>query len=221
MIFSVRYFIEVLPVIAKSLNITIELSLISLFFSLVIGTFVAVAAYYKIKIVNPICRVYVSIFRGTPLLPQIFFMYFGLAYVFDFVKTMTPMVAVAVVMSLNMGAYMSENIRGALNSIDEGQKEAAYSLGMTDMQLMIRIIAPQAFRIALPSLFNNFIDLIKGSSVAFVVGVADIMGAAKTQGAMNFRYFEIYAVVMLLYWLLITLISALQYKLEKKCAAMY
>ena len=138
-----------------------------------------------------------------------------------FVRNMTPLIAVAVVMSLNMGAFMSESIRGALLSVDEGQKEAAYSLGMTNFQLVTRIVIPQAVRIALPPLFNDVINLIKMTSLAFMLGVPDVMGAAKIEGARTFRYFEIYAAVMLIYWVIIFVLGILHKLLEKKCASMY
>ena len=116
---------------------------------------------------------------------------------------------------------MSESIRGALLSVDEGQKEAAYSLGMTNLQLVVRIIIPQAVRIALPPLFNDVINLIKMTSLAFMIGVPDIMGAAKIEGAKTFRYFEIYAAVMLIYWIIVFVLGIAHKFLEKKCASMY
>ena len=134
---------------------------------------------------------------------------------------MKPLMAVSVVLSLNVGAFMSESIRGALLSVDEGQKEAAYSLGMTNLQLVTRIIIPQAVRVALPPLFNDVINLIKMTSLAFMLGVPDIMGAAKIEGAKTFRYFEIYAAVMLVYWVVIFILGLLHKWLEKKCASMY
>lgn len=158
--------------------------------------------------------------RGTPVVAQLYFFYYGIALYSAFVRNMTPLIAVAVVMSFNMGAFMSESIRGALLSVDEGQKEAAYSLGMTNFQLVTRIVIPQAVRVALP-LFNDIINLIKMTSLAFMLGVPDIMGAAKIEGARTFRYFEIYAAVMLVYWLIIFVLGILHKLLEKKCANMY
>ncbi|HDF2902681.1 TPA: amino acid ABC transporter permease, partial [Clostridioides difficile] len=204
MIFNMKYFLELFPIIMKSFNVTVILAISSLVFSLIIGTIVALSSYYKVKVLNQICKVYVSIFRGTPLMPQLFFLYFGLAYMNDFVKNMDPVFATSIVLSLNMGAYMSETIRASILSIDKGQIEAAYVMGLTNLQTMKRIVIPQAVRVALPSLFNNFIDLIKGSSVAFVVGVNDIMGAAKSQGALSFKFFEVYGAVMVIYWCIIT-----------------
>lgn len=219
--FSVSYFLEMIPSIASALNVTLELTAIALVFSLIIGSVAAVAEYYKVSVVNQICKVYVSIFRGTPLLPQLFFFYFGIAYFSDFVKNMSPMTASAIVLSLNMGAYIAENIRGALLSVDSGQIEAAFSFGMSRFQTMRRVIAPQAFRVALPSLFNNLIDLIKGSSISFVVGVVDIMGKAKMEAAITFRFFEVYAAVMLIYWCVITILGFIQKRVERWCNTAY
>lgn len=219
--FSISYFLEMIPSIASALDVTLELTAIALVFSLIIGSIAAVAEYYKISVVNQICKVYVSIFRGTPLLPQLFFFYFGIAYFSDFVKNMSPMTASAIVLSLNMGAYIAENIRGALLSVDSGQIEAAFSFGMSRFQTMRRVIAPQAFRVALPSLFNNLIDLIKGSSISFVVGVVDIMGQAKMEAAITFRFFEVYAAVMLIYWCVITILGFFQKRVERWCSAAY
>ena len=208
-------------IIASKVNVTFELTIAATIFALVVGVIIAIIGYYKIPGLYQLTRVYVSIMRGTPVVAQLYFFYYGIALYSAIVRNMTPLIAVAVVMSLNMGAFMSESIRGALLSVDEGQKEAAYSLGMTNFQLVTRIVIPQAVRVALPPLFNDIINLIKMTSLAFMLGVPDIMGAAKIEGARTFRYFEIYAAVMLVYWLIIFVLGILHKLLEKKCANMY
>ena len=219
--FKISYFLEVLPVIARRVNVTFELTMISTLFALLVGVVVAIIAYYRVPVLYQASRVYVSIMRGTPIVAQLYFFYFGIALYSTIVRDMKPLMAVSVVLSLNVGAFMSESIRGALLSVDEGQKEAAYSLGMTNLQLVTRIIIPQAVRVALPPLFNDVINLIKMTSLAFMLGVPDIMGAAKNEGAKTFRYFEIYAAVMLVYWVVIFILGLLHKWLEKKCASMY
>lgn len=219
--FKISYFMEVLPTIASKVNVTFELTVAATVFALLVGVIIAIIGYYKVPVLSQIMRVYVSVMRGTPVVAQLYFFYYGVALYSNIVRNMTPLVAVAVVMSLNMGAFMSESIRGALLSVDEGQKEAAYSLGMTNLQLVIRIIIPQAVRIALPPLFNDVINLIKMTSLAFMIGVPDIMGAAKIEGARTFRYFEIYAAVMLIYWIIVFALGIVHKLLEKKCASMY
>ena len=219
--FKIDYFIEVLPIIASKVYITFELTIVATIFALLLGVILAVIGYYKVPVVYQIVKVYVSIMRGTPVVAQLYFFYYGVALYSQFVKDMTPLVAVAVVMSLNMAAFMSESIRGALLSVDLGQQEAAHSLGMSNFQLITRIVIPQAVRIALPPLFNDVINLVKMTSLAFMLGVPDIMGAAKIEGAKTFRYFEIYAAVMLIYWVVIFVLGILSKRLEKKCNAMY
>jgi putative amino-acid transport system permease protein len=220
-LFEFSYFLEVLPIIASKLNVTLQLALFATLMALILGVIIAVIAYYKVKILYPITRIYVSIMRGTPIVAQLYFFYFGVAVYSTMVRDMTPLVAVTIVMSLNEGAFMSESIRGALLSVDDGQKEAAYSLGMSNFQLAWRVIIPQAVRVALPPLFNDVINLIKMSSLAFMVGVADIMGAAKMEGAKSFRFFEVYAAVMLIYWIIICILGFVHKYLEKKCAGAY
>lgn len=219
--FDIGYFWEVLPKIIAKLDVTLKLTLIGTVFALFIGVIIAIIAYYRVKILYPISRAYVFLVRGTPIVAQLYFFYFGLALYSKIIMDMEPFTAVATVMSLNIGAFMSESIRGALLSVDGGQREAALSLGMTNFQLVRRIIVPQAFRVALPPLFNDMINLIKMSSLAFMLGVADIMGAAKIEGASTFRYFEIYAAVMVVYLLIISIFSLLHKYLEKKCANAY
>lgn len=219
--FKISYFFEILPVIASKVNVTFELTIISTIFALLIGVIVAIIGYYKIAGLYQLTRVYVSVMRGTPIVAQLYFFYYGIALYSAFIRDMAPLIAVSVVLSFNEGAFMSESIRGALLSVDEGQREAAYSLGMTNFQLVTRIVIPQAVRVALPPLFNDIINLIKMTSLAFMLGVPDIMGAAKIEGARTFRYFEIYAVVMLIYWVVIFVLGLLHKMLEKKCANMY
>lgn len=219
--FKVSYFMEVLPIIASKVYITFELTIAATIFALLLGVILAIVGYYKVPVVYQIVQVYVSIMRGTPVVAQLYFFYYGIALYSQFIKDMTPLVAVAVVMSLNMAAFMSESIRGALMSVDLGQQEAAHSLGMSNLQLITRVVIPQAVRIALPPLFNDVINLVKMTSLAFMLGVPDIMGAAKIEGAKTFRYFEIYAAVMLIYWVIIFVLGLISKRLEKKCASMY
>ena len=144
--FKVSYFLEVLPIIASKVNITFELTVAATIFALIVGVIIAIIGYYKIPVLYQLTRVYVSIMRGTPVVAQLYFFYYGIALYSAFVRNMTPLIAVAVVMSFNMGAFMSESIRGALLSVDEGQKEAAYSLGMTNFQLVPACELPRQVR---------------------------------------------------------------------------
>jgi putative amino-acid transport system permease protein len=220
-LFDFTYFLNVFPTIASKLQVTLTLTLTAAMFSIIIGVTIAVIGYYKIKILYPLTRFYLSILRGTPLVAQLYFFYYGLARVSEIVLNMKPLTAVALVLSLNTGAFMSESIRGALLSVDSGQKEAAAMLGMTELQTIRRIVLPQAFRVSLPALFNDLINLLKATSLAFMLGVRDIMGQAKSEGAQSFRYFEIYLAVMIIYWLLVLGFSHLHKIMDRKCMEMY
>lgn len=219
--FDWNYFFQTLPYIASKLDVTLTLTLISSVFSLVIGMVFAIISYYRVKGVSQILKIWTSFVRGTPVAAQLFFFYYGLANLSSLILNMSPTVAVAVIMSLNMGAFVSESIRGALISVDEGQREAAMAFGMTGFQMTVRIIIPQAIRVALPPLFNDLINLFKMSSLAFLVGVRDVMGAAKIEGASTFQFFECYACVMLIYWIITLILTAFQKGLEKRCNAIF
>lgn len=219
--FDVAYFLEILPMIAEKLNITLSLTVISAVFSLLIGMVFALIAYYKIPVLSQILKVWISFMRGTPALTQLFFFYYGLARISELILNMPAVVAVAVVMSLNMGAFMSESIRAAIMSVDVGQHEAAMSLGMNGWQMTTRIVLPQAVRVALPPLFNDLINLFKMSSLAYLIGLRDVMGAAKIEAASSFKFFECYAAVMLIYWIVTMLMTLVQKQLERRCNAIY
>ena len=118
-------------------------------------------------------------------------------------------------MTLNSAAYMKEVVRGSLLSVPEGQKEAALAHGMSSMQTMFRIVLPQAARVAIPSLFNNLVDIVKGTSMAFTIGVIEITAAANLRAAVTFNYFEAYMVLMLLYWVIILILERFETVIEK------
>ena len=210
--FDVSYFFSVIPKIFMKVPVTLEIALIATFFSLILGILIAVISYYQVPILNPLCKFLVSFMRGTPIVAQLYFFYFGLAVYSVLVRDMTPISAVAFVLSVNVGAFMS---------VEEGQKEAALSLGMTHFQVVYRIVLPQAIRVAIPPLFNDFINLIKSSSLAFMLGVPDIMGAARTEGSQSYRYFEVYGAVMLVYWVVISFFDFFRKIVEKRLKEAY
>ncbi len=124
-------------------------------------------------------------------------------------------------LTLNSAAYMKEVVRGALLSVPEGQKEAALAHGMTPVQTMFRIVLPQAARVAVPSLFNNLVDIVKGTSMAFTIGVIEITATASLRASVTFNYFEAYMVLMLLYWIIILILERLEAAVEKRLAVGY
>lgn len=220
-IFSFDFALKLFPLMLKYLPVTLLMSLISLFFGLLIGIILALIIQKKIKILYPITKIYVSFFRATPLIAQLFFLYFGLVQIFPSLKDMDAITATIIGLSLNASAYMSETIRGAISSVHKGQMEACLAVGMTYFQAMRRIILPQAARVAIPALSNNFIDIIKGSSLAFTLGVTEIMATAQMEGASAYRFFEAFTDVIIIYWGLISFLSYLQKKLEIKMNEAY
>jgi putative amino-acid transport system permease protein len=188
---------------------------------LIIGLIFALITYYNVKGLSSVVKLWSSFVRGTPAATQLFFFYYGLANISSFILNMSPIVAVAVIMSLNMGAFVSESIRAALISVDIGQREACMAFGMNAFQMNTRIVIPQAIRVALPPLFNDMINLFKMTSLAFLVGVRDVMGEAKIEAANTFQFFESYACVMIIYWAICIVLTFIQKHLEIKCNNLY
>lgn len=219
--FDFSYLLEVLPELFYAARYTLYLTLVASFFGLIIGLILAVITYYEIKILNPLAKIYLFVTRGAPLVALLYFFYYGLASYSDFVSQMNPLNAVSIIISMTAGGFMAESIRGALISVEEGQKDAAYSLGLTNSQLMRRVIIPQATRIAVPSLFNNVISITKMTSLSFMLGVLDVMGAARIEGSQTFSYFEIYGGVIIVYLVIIGLLMIIQRYVAKKSSEAY
>lgn len=162
-----------------------------------------------------ICIVYVEVFRGTPMIVQGMIVYYGLLQVN--VK-ISPIFAGILVTVLNTGAYMAETVRGGINSVDKGQKEGAWSLGMSPMLTMFRVVLPQAFKNVVPEMVNTFLTNLKMTSVLNVIGVSELFLVAKTAGGTYYKYFESYLVIAVIYFVLCFVLNRLFLLLEKKLA---
>lgn len=206
---------DITPQLLRATKNTITLAVGSLIVSLFIAIIISLAIYYKVPILTQILKIYVSFFRGTPALVQLYLIYFGLGNVgIDFFRNMSAYSAVLAALSLNMSAYMAENLRGALSSVDKGQIEAGITTGLTRLQIFFRIIFPQAFRVAVPSLGNSFVDLVKGSSMAFTIGVTELMASANLSGIATYKFLESFIVAAIIYWILTIAINYMQKRLE-------
>lgn len=214
--FDFTFMLDVFPRIIKYIHVTMGIAIISMVIGLVLGTIIALVRTFKIKGLDRLAKVYVSFFRGTPLLVQLFLLYYGLPQVLPVFASMNAYIAAFIGLSLNSAAYISEVLRGAINSVDKGQMEAALSVGMTKGQGMKRIVLPQATRVAIPALGNTFIGIIKESSLAFTLGVSEMLAQAKLAAAASYKFFESYLVVALIYWLITIVLSHLQSKLEDR-----
>lgn len=205
--------IDSLPSLLKATLMTIFLAGISIVIALVIGFFTAIIRIVKVKILNGIANVYVSIIRGTPLLVQIFVIYYGLPQVGI---ALDPISSGILALSLNAGAYLSESFRSSILAVDNGQMEASMAMGMTYSQALRRIILPQSLRIAIPTLSNSFIVLIKDTSLVSVITVTELLQMSSLIIAKTFEPLTIYLVAAAIYWVLISFFTTLLDKLEMK-----
>ncbi|BBU38432.1 MAG: amino acid ABC transporter permease [Bacillaceae bacterium] len=192
--------------VLDKLPLTLFMLVTSLFFALILGVIIAIIRIQKPPILYGIATFYLSFTRCTPLLVQLFLVYFGLPQlllVFNIdINSWNRLVFVIITFSFHTAAYLSEVIRSAYLAVGTEQLEAAYSVGMTYTQALRRIILPQAFVISLPNLGNNIIELLKDTSLAFSIGIIDIMGQVRIILGNNhgMGMFEIYVVISLVYW---------------------
>jgi len=213
--FDPRLVIVYFPGLLSRLHITLLLVFIATLIGITFGTMIAFIRIYKIPLVNQIAAVYISFMRGTPILVQMFIIYYGLPRILVQVgldiNRWDKMFFVIMTYGLNMAAFMAEIIRAAILSVPIGQTEAAYSVGMTRKQAFSRIVAPQALLAAMPSLGINMVGLLQDSSIAFSLGVIDVMGKAKVIGASSYHTLEAYTGAAIIFLALCIL-------LEKGCS---
>ena len=211
---NVEYMLGLVPVLLGYLPLTLQLAASGMVMALILACLFAVVRVLGIPVLNPLTIVFISFFRGTPLLVQLFLFYYGLPQLFSVLTVIDGVTATIMGLTLHFSAYMAESIRAAIIGVDRSQTEAALSIGMTNSQLMRRIILPQATRVALPTLMNYFIDMIKATSLAFTLGVTELMGATQKEAAGSFLYFEAFIVAAVMYWIVVEILSQLQKYLE-------
>lgn len=199
------------PFLLQGAVYTVELTLGGMVFGLLLGMVLALMRLSHNPLLRWPARAYVSAVRGTPLVVQLFLIYYGLP---QFDIRWEPMTCALLGLSLNTAAYASETLRAAISSIDQGQWEAAASIGMTPWQTMQRVIMPQAMRVALPPLTNSLISLIKDTSLAATIQVPELFRQAQLITARTFEVFAMYLSASLIYWILSTLLAIVQHRLE-------
>ncbi|WP_372882766.1 amino acid ABC transporter permease [Psychromonas sp.] len=209
-----QYIIELFPILIKYLGVTMEMALLGFFLSLIFSVIIAVIRVFKLPVLHQLAGLFISFFRGTPLLVQLFLLYYGLPQLLPVLAGIDAFTAAVLGLSLHFSAYMAESIRAAILGIDKSQMEACFSIGMTRLQAMYRIILPQASRVATPSLMNYFIDMIKSTSLAFTFGVAEIMAKAQMEAASTFKFFESFLAVAVIYWVIVIFFTRIQLFLE-------
>lgn len=210
---SLQLAMDSAPYLLKGAMYTVVLSIGGMLFGLLLGFMFALMRLSRFKVLNWLSRIYVSFFRGTPLLVQLFIIYYGLPQVGI---QLSPLLSALVGFSLNMAAYTSEILRAAISSIDRGQWEAAASIGMNRMQTLRRSILPQAMRTALPPLGNSFISLVKDTALAATIQVPELFRQAQLITARTYEIFTMYLAAAFIYWILATLLSHFQSRLEAR-----
>ncbi len=209
-----EYMWGLLPVLLGYVPLTLFMAFVGMVCALVLASVLAVERVFRVPVLDVFVRLFISFFRGTPLLVQLFLFYYGLPQVLSFLGKIDGVTATIMGLTLHFSAYIAESIRAAILGVDRSQWEAAQAVGMTQGQMMRRIILPQAARIAAPTLVNYFIDMIKGTSLAFTLGVTEMMGAAQKEAAGSFLYFEAFLVVAAIYWVMVETLAFAQRHLE-------
>lgn len=204
---------ESLPqLLLATITVTIPLSIIAFILALVVAVLATSMRMGRVKPLQWISRFYVWLFRGTPILVQLFIIFYGLPAIGI---TLSAWTSAIIAFTLNTGAYAAETLRASVQSIPRGQIEAAKTLNYTGWQTLRHVIAPQALRIALPPLGNDLIDLVKGTSLVMVITLADVFQVGRQIAATTFQPLALYMEVAAIYLLLFTILSVLQSRLEK------
>ena len=204
----------------EAMGQTLIMAFYSLIFASIIGLIFGMLSVLKSKVCNVIAQVFVDIIRGVPMIVLAFFVFFGVPYALkNFLHstfTFSALQAGIICLSLNCGAYMSEIIRAGIQSVDVGQMEAARSLGIPYWKSMQKVVLPQAIRTMIPSIINQFIITLKDTSILSVIGFPELVNAAKNVIAINFKSFQVWLIVGVMYLIVITILSKVAKALERR-----
>lgn len=212
----IALFKESIPSLLSGLKVTVEITALALVIATFLGLIFGLMAVSTNKTLKVIARIYVDIIRGTPLIVQAFFVYFGLPNALGFkIDAFTAGVAV---IGINAGAYLVEIFRAGIMAVDKGQMEAARSLGLSYKKSMFKIILPQAVRKMVPAFINQFIISLKDTSILTVIGIRELTQSGEIIVASTYKAFEVWAMVGLLYFITITLLSYFSRNIERRLA---
>lgn len=201
------------PILRGGLTGTIPLTLASFALGLSLALLVALMRLSKNRLLSGLARFYISLIRGTPLLVQLFIIFYGLPSIGILVD---PWPSAVIAFSLNVGGYAAEIIRAAILSVPRGQWEAAYTVGMSDRRALVRVILPQAARVSVPPLSNTFISLVKDTSLASVILVTELFREAQQIAAFSQEFMVVYTEAAVIYWVFCLVLSSGQSILEKR-----
>lgn len=205
----------------RAMGQTLLLALCGLFFACILGLIFGMLSVLKNRVCNAISRIFVDVIRGVPMIVLAFYVYFGVPFLINNIlhlsrMTLSSLQAGTICLALNCGAYMSEIIRGGIESVDKGQMEAARSLGMPYWHAMRRVVLPQAIRTMIPSIINQFIITFKDTSILSVIGFPELVNTAKNVNANVMRSFEVWSIVAVMYLVVITLLSVFAKRMERR-----
>ena len=204
-----------LPEMIQGTAVTLEVTIGSLIIGFLVGMPMALIRVYGGKALQPLCTAYLTLFRGTPLLVQLFVVYYGLP---EIGISFSRMTAAFLTLGLNSGAYQCEYFRGSILSVSQGQMRAARAIGMSRLAGIRHIVLPQALRLVIPAWSNEFIAMIKYTAVIFLIAVPDLMGKAKILSSQNFAPIQTYILVALIYLILVGIMSVILHFVQKKLA---
>jgi L-cystine transport system permease protein len=218
--FDLMLIIEFIPTLIQYLGITLQILAASIILGFVLGIAATIPRLYKIPLLNQLVILYVSFIRGTPILIQLFLVFYGLPAILILlfsidITRMEAIYFVIITYAISNGAGFSEIFRAAIRAVDYGQTEAAFSVGMTSRQNFFRIVLPQAVRIAFPNMANSVIGSLKDTSLAFTIGVMDMMGRGDTLIAATAHALEVYLSLSIIYYIIVVLFEKIFSKLEK------
>ncbi|AZO93623.1 ABC transporter permease subunit [Iocasia frigidifontis] len=197
-------FLEYYPRLMNGLLITIVLTVISIFLGTIFGVLLALGKIYGNKIVSRLITIFIGLIRGTPLLCQLFILYFGLP---PYGIRLPALLVAAIGFTINSGCYQAEYLRGAIQSVSGCQMKAARSIGMTQWQGIIYVILPQALRRVIPSWANEFIYLLKYTSLAYIIGAPELMGEGKVIASRNYEFFKMYLIIAIIYLIIVLILT--------------
>ncbi len=205
----------------RAMGQTLLLALCGLFFACIIGLIVGLMSVIKNRACRIIASVFVDVIRGVPMIVLAYFVFFGVPYLFNTILgiggvTLSALQAGTICLALNCGAYMAEIIRAGIESVDRGQMEAARSLGLPYWRAMYRVVLPQAIRTMIPSIINQFIITLKDTSILSVIGFPELVNTAKNVVANTFMSFQTWAIVAVMYLIVITALSRVAKVLERR-----
>lgn len=208
--------IKYIPYLYRATIITIQVTAVSLILGIIISIPLSLMKLSRFKILQAMSGFYTSVFRGVPLLVQVFMVYFGLPQLFPALKELSNFQLGSITFAFNSAAYISESLRGGIRAVDIGQKEAAMALGVPYGSTIKDIIFPQAIKSVLPSLVNEFIGLLKNTTLISTIGVVELLRAGQMIVSDTYRAFEPYAVISVYYYIMVMVLTLLGSWMERR-----